>query len=97
MENQRIKMFKTLVDENNLFEIQEQILALQDAAIQGEVKPDWAVLFYRVYLHACLKGRKAIAEWLENDVYFRLDTQTQIYLRQIFPYGHTLLRKSDRK
>ena len=55
---------------------------------------DWTYVFQKVYLHACLKGRKQLAEWLEKDVYPLLEPIQQIALRQIFPYGHHLLSRA---
>ena len=53
---------------------------------------DWA--FQKLYLHACLKGRKEIAEWLETSVFPTMDPIAQIALRQGFAYGRYLLRKA---
>ncbi len=53
---------------------------------------DWA--FQKLYLHACLKGRKEIAEWLEQSVFPTMDPIVQIALRQGFAYGRYLLRKA---
>lgn len=66
-------------------------------AFQGYVADvdmvDWA--FQKLYLHACLKGRKEIAEWLEQAVFPTMDPIVQIALRQGFSYGRYLLRKSQ--
>jgi hypothetical protein len=53
---------------------------------------DWA--FQKLYLHACLKGRREIAEWLETSVFPTMDPIAQIALRQGFAYGRHLLRKA---
>ena len=53
---------------------------------------DWPYFFHKVYLHACLKKREAIADWLFT-LYAKMDPIQQIALRQIFPYGRHLLRK----
>lgn len=53
---------------------------------------DWGYLYQKVYLHACLKKRARIAEWLQAQ-FTNLDEITQIALRQIFPYGRYLLRR----
>ena len=54
---------------------------------------DMPTLFHRIYLHACLKKQTVIAEWLEKGVFPTLCPIQQIGLRQIFPYGHRLLKK----
>lgn len=55
----------------------------------GNVDIPW--LFQKVYLHACLKGRREIAEWLEKSVFPTLDPISQIAIRQSFSYGRHLL------
>jgi hypothetical protein len=57
-------------------------------------QPDLPYIFHRVYLHACLKGRKDIATWLEYTIYPSMDPIQKIALRQIFPYGRHLLVKA---
>ena len=64
--------------------------AFQDYVAEVEMV-DWA--FQKLYLHASLKGRREIAEWLENSVFPTLDPLVQIALRQGFSYGRYLLRK----
>ena len=54
---------------------------------------DWPYVFHRVYLHACLKKKKEIAEWLQTALYPFMDPIQQIALRQIFVYGRHLLSK----
>jgi hypothetical protein len=65
--------------------------AFQEYAAEVEMV-DWA--FQKLYLHACLKGRKEIAEWLEKSVFPTMDPIVQIALRQGFAYGRHLLRKA---
>jgi hypothetical protein len=54
---------------------------------------DWVLLFQKLYLHACLKGKRDAAEWLTTDIYERLDPIQKIALRQVFPYGRYLLSR----
>ncbi len=93
MNDPRIHECKDRINHNDLFGLKEN---LQRYLIDDAEPPDWTVLFYRVYLHACLRGRAEIAEWLEKEVYPLLDTQAQLYLRQTFAYGRHLLRRSIR-
>ena len=53
---------------------------------------DIPTLFQKIYLHACLHKRHAIAAWLQDTVYPALDPIAQIALRQVFSYGRFLLR-----
>lgn len=54
---------------------------------------DWPSVFQKVYLHACLKGRKEIASWLQDTVFPTMDPIQQIALRQVFSYGRHLLKR----
>jgi len=58
-----------------------------------ELDLDWPSVFQKVYLHACLKGRKEIASWLQDTVFPTMDPIQQIGLRQVFPYGRHLLKR----
>lgn len=52
----------------------------------------WDVIYKDVYLHACLKKKPLIVNWL-LEVYESLDPITKIALKQLFPYGRYLLNK----
>ena len=52
----------------------------------------WDVVYKDVYLHACLKKKPLIVNWL-LEVYESLDPITKITLKQLFPYGRYLLNK----
>lgn len=52
----------------------------------------WDVIYKDVYLHACLKKKPLIVNWL-LEVYESLDPITKITLKQLFPYGRYLLNK----
>lgn len=61
-----------------------------------DTTPDWPYIFQKVYLHACLKGRRDAATWMQNVLFQTMDPIQQIALRQIFPYGRTLLARAMR-
>ena len=87
---------KRHINDGNLEELQTQVCALIDnPELQRE--PDWPFIFQKVYLHACLKGKDEIAEWLTKAMYPMMDPIQQIALRQIFSYGRHLLRKAKQK
>ena len=52
----------------------------------------WDVVYKDVYLHACLKKKPMIVNWL-LEVYETMDPITKIALKQLFPYGRYLLNK----
>jgi hypothetical protein len=82
---------KEFTAKGNLEELQEYWKELQETEFPCKV--DWTTLFQKVYLHACLKGKREIAEWLQT-LFQQLDPIQQIGLRQVFPYGRYLLAKA---
>lgn len=86
-----LEMGKRLVERGDLMALQAAFIELQDAEV------DWPTLFQKVYLHACLKGQRVIAEWLEGTVFPTLDPIVQIALRQGFAYGRHLLGTAERQ
>jgi hypothetical protein len=83
-----IRAAKHWVEQGNLEVLKESL-----AELEKEV--DWPTLFHRIYLHACLKQKREIAEWLETSVFPTLCPIQQIALRHIFSYGHHLLSKKN--
>jgi hypothetical protein len=81
-----LKHCKTLIEEDNLEELQTVI---QD---HWEEKFPWEYLYQKLYLHACLKKKHRIVEWMKT-LYQLLDPIQQIGLRQMFSYGKYLLAK----
>lgn len=86
-----LEVGKRLVERGDLVALQAAFGELQDAEV------DWPWLFQKVYLHACLKGQRTIAEWLQETVFPTLDPIVQIALRQGFAYGRHLLRTAERR
>ena len=82
-----IDICKKYIDDSNLEELQRFSYSLL------EFSYDWPYLFQKVYLHACLKKRADMAEWLHTCMYSKMDEIQQIALRQVFPYGKYLLTK----
>lgn len=87
-----INFGKRLVEKGDLTVLQEGFRILQECE-----NVDWPYLFQKVYLHACLKGQRGIAEWLQNTVFPTLDPIQQIALRQCFAYGRYLLQTAERR
>ena len=88
-----IRTCKTYIETNNLSSLQSYYAELMDYTYPDQ-QPDIPCIFHRVYLHACLKGNREIANWLETSLYPTMDKIQQIALRQIFPYGRHLLSKA---
>ena len=77
---------KLLIEENNLD-------CLQDYYLENKDKPfAWEYAYQKIYLHACLKKKPEIAEWMKG-LFETFDPIQQIALRQMFSYGKYLLAK----
>ena len=90
---QLVQECKKYVEEGNLVALQELCLDVMNTQYPSYAAPDWPYIFHRVYLHACLKGKKDIADWMSAQVYPLMDGIQQVALRQIFPYGRLLLAR----
>jgi hypothetical protein len=95
MDDELIRTCKGWIDLKNTTGLQTCILEMMETEYPRE--PDWPYIFHRVYLHACLKGLTDAALWLQTTIYPKMDPIQQIALRQIFPYGRTLLAKNMKK
>ncbi len=82
---------KEFINAGKTEEFQEYVKNLLDS--EFETQPDWPNLFQKVYLHACLKKQKEIAEWIVG-LFSMFDPITQIAYRQVFFYGRYLLAKA---
>jgi len=83
-----IHICKSYINMNSFEELKMYIPTL------FEYNYDWPVLFQKVYLHACLKKKEEIANWLQTIIYPMLDPIQQIALKQVFPYGRYLISKA---
>lgn len=52
----------------------------------------WDFVFQKIYIHACLKKKKDIVEWLDI-LFLKFNPIIKIALRQMFPYSKYLLNK----
>jgi hypothetical protein len=87
---QYIQDLKQLINNGNLQVFQSYIHHIYDN--ENEPNFDLSYLFQKVYLHACLKRKRDIAEWLEKIAFTFLQPIQQIAIRQLFSYGHYLLK-----
>lgn len=81
-----LKDCKKLIEKDNLEGLQEYYLENQ-----GENYP-WEYIYQKLYLHACLKKKHKIVEWM-NPLFEQFDPIQKIALRQMFSYGRYLLAK----
>ena len=81
---------KSYVTEGNLEGLQAYYSEIQ--SMEYEYNPNWQYIYQQVYLHACLKKKRDIADWLTS-IFPSFDPVSQIALRQVFPYGRYLLAK----
>lgn len=82
-----IRHVKNLIDTDNLEGIQSVYAQL---AYAGNY--NWAYVFQKVYLHACLRQKQEIANYIK-DLFQFLPDLDQVAIRQVFHYGNYLLRK----
>jgi len=90
MNDALIKECKTYVNSGDLSGLQSYYTDLQNTEFLTPV--NWQLIYQKVYLHACLKKQKEIADWLTH-MFSTFDQITQIAMRQLFPYGRYLLAK----
>jgi hypothetical protein len=81
-----LKQCKTLIEKDNLEGLQEFYLENQ-----GE-NYAWEYVYQKLYLHACLKKKHRIVEWM-RPLFDQFDPIQQIGIRQMFSYGKYLLAK----
>ena len=91
MERAIVKECKEYIDRNNLEGLKELYTIYMEAENAHEVS--WDTVFKDVYIHACLKKRTQIINWLTCDIFPALDQLQQIALKPTFAYGRHLLRK----
>ncbi len=84
--NDFIKDCKVLIEKDNLEGLQEMYNEMS-----GE-NYAWEYIYQKLYLHACLKKKRRIVEWM-NSLFPLMDPIQQIGLRQMFSYGKYLLAK----
>ena len=88
MEKQIVSDFKHIINTGDLYEFQE----LTNHYLESEDTIAWDYVFQKVYLHAALKKRQDITDYMDT-LYPRLGPIEQIHIRQMFSYARHLLRK----
>lgn len=85
-----IKKCKGYINEGDLSGLQLCYIDVQGLDLGYSL--NWEYIYHRIYLHACLKKKRHIVNWLTS-IFTSFDVVSQIGLRQIFPYGRYLLAK----
>lgn len=81
-----LKLCKTMIEKDNLEGLQE---FYQEHAEENYA---WEYVYQKLYLHACLKKKVRIVEWMKP-LFEHFDPIQQIGIRQMFSYGKYLLAK----
>ena len=93
MNREFIRKCKNHIDKNDLDGLKELLFTLQEDETSTVA---WDILFKDTYIHACLKNKPEIIEWLE-ELYKEMDPFHQVALRTVFPYGRALLKKAQQR
>ena len=64
-------------------------------ASNHETPIDWPYVLQKLYIHACLKGRSDVADWLAS-LFDALDPISRIAYRHTLAYGRALLQRAGR-
>ena len=83
---------KSLIESGDLAKVKEWVRSREDYD-WSDGQPDWAWIYQKAYLHACLHKQRLIATWLEGLFSTLLNPMEQIAYRHTLNYGRTLLRK----
>lgn len=81
-----LKECKALIEKDNLEGLQETYVE------SSQENYPWEYIYQKLYLHACLKKKHRIVEWM-NPLFEQFDPIQKIALRQMFSYGRYLLAK----
>lgn len=92
VEEEIIKEFREFIEDDNLkmleFKYDEYI-----NKTEFDFKIQWDYIFSKSYLHACLKKRIDISNWLKEKIYSNLPDYVKIAIRHTLNYGSYILRK----
>jgi hypothetical protein len=83
-----IYLLKQLIDDNSDVKVIEGVI--EDLPYDS-LPMDYII--QKVYIHACLKKRRGIAEWILAEAEKRLDPIQWMAIRQMGSYGRHLLTK----
>jgi len=90
MEVQLLRDIKEVVERGSLDTLQTFYAYLQKAHEDEDI--DWPYILQKTYLHACLKKRKDMVDWLTT-LFEMLDPINKIAYRHTLNYGRFLANK----
>ena len=82
---------KHLIEEDNLDGLKSYFQEISELSPQ-EYRLPWEYIYQQVYLHACLRKKIEIVEWLRT-LFDHFGDVEKIAIRQMFSYGKYLLHK----
>ena len=89
MDRSIISTCKEIIDAGDLPKLQSYYQFLEEPE---DYRIPWEYIYQQVYLHACLRKQKEIAEWLHT-LLETFGPVERIALRQMFSYGKYLLNR----
>ena len=92
MDRNILETCKSYIESDLLDEFKEYIQNLYTLTLE-DYRLSWEYIYQQVYLHACLKKKQVIAEWIQSQFTIIFNDVQQIALRQMFAYGNYLLKK----
>ena len=92
MDQRILEICKGYIEYDQFTELKEYVQYLIENQPMDYRLP-WEYLYQQVYLHACLKKKPEMAQWLTDLFPSVFDEVQQIALRQMFAYGRYLLNK----
>lgn len=84
-----VKDIKVFIENNDLLSIKE---FYENLIVNTPDNINWSFVYQKVYLHACLKKKHTIVEYLKT-LFDSLPVMDQITIRQMFHYGDYLLNR----
>jgi len=93
MEAEIIRECKPLIGSSPLSALQDHYATLM--ARDGSANVDWPYVLQKLYIHACLKGRRDVADWLTT-LFDALDPISRIAYRHTLAYGRALLQRTGK-
>jgi hypothetical protein len=94
MEHAIIAECKEIITHKTLSVLQAWYDNLMTEYDWAETRVDWPYIFQKIYIHACLKKKRDMADWLEALFKEKVDPINQIAYKHSFTYGRHLLRKA---
>ena len=90
MEAELLRDIKEVVERGNLDTLQTFYDYLQKTHEDEDV--DWPYILQKTYLHACLKKRRDMVDWL-GSLFEQMDPINRIAYRHTLNYGKVLINK----